>query len=116
MLFVFGYRAQKIRSKKISVLIHNSNARHDLNQCKVEVHFVKIQDKPDGTYEKIPNSEFTIARIGFSDNSSNYQIDGKVSTFKEVTRLLKEFGIDLDHNRFLILQGKFAKFDNKIKI
>lgn len=109
MLFVFGYRAQKIRSKKISVLIHNSNARGNVNQCKVEVHFVKIIDKPDGTYEKIPDSEFTIARVAFMDSSSNYLINGKNSTFKDVAKLLKEFGIDLDHNRFLILQGMARK-------
>ena len=30
MLFVFGYRAQKIRSKKISVLIHDSEKNQDI--------------------------------------------------------------------------------------
>lgn len=45
MLFVFGYRAQKIRSKKISVLIHNSDEHSDIQSCTVEVHFQKIIDK-----------------------------------------------------------------------
>jgi len=45
MLFVFGYRAQKIRSKKLSVLIHNSEEHTDIQSCSVEVHFQKIIDK-----------------------------------------------------------------------
>lgn len=45
MLFVFGYRAQKIRSKKLSVLIHNSDEHKDILSCTVEVHFQKIIDK-----------------------------------------------------------------------
>lgn len=45
MLFVFGYRAQKIRSKKLSVLIHNSDEHTDIQSCTVEVHFQKIIDK-----------------------------------------------------------------------
>lgn len=45
MLFVFGYRAQKIRSKKLSVLIHSSDQHKDVQSCTVEVHFQKIIDK-----------------------------------------------------------------------
>lgn len=45
MLFVFGYRAQKIRSKKLSVLIHRSDEHQDIQSCTVEVHFQKIVDK-----------------------------------------------------------------------
>jgi hypothetical protein len=39
MLFVFGYRAQKIRSKKIAVLIHDSDTHPDVRHCKVKVFF-----------------------------------------------------------------------------
>ncbi|XP_029163402.1 structural maintenance of chromosomes protein 4-like [Nylanderia fulva] len=45
MLFVFGYRASKIRSKKISVLIHNSNEYLNLNSCTVSIHFQKLLTK-----------------------------------------------------------------------
>ena len=45
MLFVFGYRAQKIRSKKISVLIHNSEGNQDISSCTVRVFFQEIIDK-----------------------------------------------------------------------
>ena len=39
MLFVFGYRANKIRLKKISHLIHNSENFPDIRSCKVKVFF-----------------------------------------------------------------------------
>lgn len=45
MLFVFGYRATKIRSKKVSVLIHKSEQFQHVPSCKVEVHFAQILDK-----------------------------------------------------------------------
>ena len=44
MLFVFGYRARKIRSKKISVLIHCSDHHQNLESCIVSVHFQRIID------------------------------------------------------------------------
>ncbi|KAM9318432.1 structural maintenance of chromosomes protein 4 isoform 2-T2 [Pholidichthys leucotaenia] len=106
MLFVFGYRAQKIRSKKLSVLIHSSDKHKDVQSCTVEVHFQKIIDKEGDDYEVIPNSKFCVSRTASKDNSSAYYIDGKKATFKEVGALLRSHGIDLDHNRFLILQGE----------
>ena len=44
MLFVFGYRANKIRSKKISVLLHKSDDYPNNSSCSVHVHFQKIVD------------------------------------------------------------------------
>ena len=44
MLFVFGYRARKIRSKKISVLIHSSDKHKNLESCTVAVYFQLIID------------------------------------------------------------------------
>uniref|UniRef100_F7D3S8 Structural maintenance of chromosomes protein n=1 Tax=Monodelphis domestica TaxID=13616 RepID=F7D3S8_MONDO len=99
MLFVFGYRAQKIRSKKLSVLIHNSDEHQDLDSCTVEVHFQKIIDKEDDDYQVIPNSTFSVSRTGYRDNTSVYHISGKKKTFKEVGKLVGSHGIDLDHNR-----------------
>uniref|UniRef100_A0A4W5M812 Structural maintenance of chromosomes protein 4 n=1 Tax=Hucho hucho TaxID=62062 RepID=A0A4W5M812_9TELE len=106
MLFVFGYRAQKIRSKKLSVLIHSSDLHKDVQSCTVEVHFQKITDKEGDDYEVIPNSKFYVSRTASKDNSSSYHINGKKTTFKDVGMLLRSHGIDLDHNRFLILQGE----------
>jgi structural maintenance of chromosome 4 len=44
LLFVFGYRASKMRQGKISELIHNSANYPDLDECSVEVHFRDIID------------------------------------------------------------------------
>ncbi|XP_037088683.1 LOW QUALITY PROTEIN: structural maintenance of chromosomes protein 4-like [Pollicipes pollicipes] len=106
MLFVFGYRAQKIRSKKISVLIHNSDNNENIQSCMVAVHFQKIIDKGDEDFEVVPNTQLVVARTAFKDNSSFYTVNGKRTQFKAVARLLRAHGIDLDHNRFLILQGE----------
>ena len=44
LLFVFGYRASKMRQGKLSELIHNSANFPDLDECSVEVHFREIID------------------------------------------------------------------------
>ncbi|XP_057325387.1 structural maintenance of chromosomes protein 4-like [Microplitis mediator] len=105
MLFVFGYRATKIRSKSVGVLVHNSPEHPGIDNCMVSIHFSKIIDRPDG-YEIVPNTEFVISRRGFKDNSSYYELDGRKVQFKVIERLLRNEGIDLDHSRFLILQGE----------
>ena len=45
LLFVFGFRASKMRQGKISALIHNSAAFPDLDYCEVEVHFQEVIDR-----------------------------------------------------------------------
>jgi hypothetical protein len=52
----------------------------------------------------VPNSQFVISRTAHRSNASNYYIDDRKSNFTEVTELLKGKGVDLDNNRFLILQ------------
>ncbi|CAD6578745.1 MAG: hypothetical protein TREMPRED_002256 [Tremellales sp. Tagirdzhanova-0007] len=54
----------------------------------------------------VPKSQLVITRTAFLNNSSKYSINDRTSSFTEVTSLLKGKGIDLDHNRFLILQGE----------
>ena len=54
----------------------------------------------------IPNSNFTVRRTAYKDNTSEYFIDDRRVQYKEVGALLRECGVDLDHNRFLILQGE----------
>ena len=44
LLFVFGFRASKMRQGKISALIHNSAAFPNLDFCEVEVHFEEVLD------------------------------------------------------------------------
>ncbi|KAI1499108.1 RecF/RecN/SMC N terminal domain-containing protein [Biscogniauxia marginata] len=44
LLFVFGFRASKMRQGKISALIHNSAAHPNLDHCEVAVHFQEVID------------------------------------------------------------------------
>ncbi|KAK7432285.1 Structural maintenance of chromosomes protein 4 [Neonectria magnoliae] len=106
LLFVFGFRASKMRQGKISALIHNSAEHPNLDFCEVAVHFQEVMDQPGGGHEVIPESELIISRKAFKNNSSKYYINGKESNFTTVTTLLRDRGVDLDHKRFLILQGE----------
>lgn len=122
LLFVFGFRASKMRQGKISALIHNSAAFPNLDFCEVEVHFEEVTDlvrfsnstsfqyaniiQPNGTQEIIPDTTMIISRRAFKNNASKYYLNSRESNFTAVTSLLKERGVDLDHKRFLILQGE----------
>ncbi|KXN85768.1 Structural maintenance of chromosomes protein 4 [Leucoagaricus sp. SymC.cos] len=105
LLFVFGYRASKMRQAKVSELIHNSANYPNLNECSVEVHFREIIDMPGpDAFKIVPNSQLVVSRHAYKNNSSTYMMNGQGSSFTDVRNLLKGRGIDLDHNRFLILQ------------
>ncbi|KAI5694321.1 hypothetical protein M8J75_014977 [Diaphorina citri] len=104
MLFVFGYRASKIRANKLSVLMHKSDQVGGVSRCSVAIHFAQIIDKPNEEYEIIPGTDLEIARTAFYDNSSYYTLNGKKVHFKEVAKVLRDHGVDLLNNRFLILQ------------
>ncbi|KAI9147563.1 Structural maintenance of chromosomes protein [Paramyrothecium foliicola] len=106
LLFVFGFRASKMRQGKISALIHNSAQYPNLEFCEVAVHFQEVMDLPGGGHEVIPDSDIVISRKAFRNNSSKYYINNKESNFTTVTTLLRDRGVDLDHKRFLILQGE----------
>ncbi|KAL2816803.1 RecF/RecN/SMC [Aspergillus cavernicola] len=106
LLFVFGFRASKMRQGKISALIHNSASFPDLPFCEVEVMFQEIFDLPGGEHEVLPDSQLIISRKAFKNNTSKYYMNSKETNFTAVTTLLRERGIDLDHKRFLILQGE----------
>ncbi|KAL1538699.1 Structural maintenance of chromosomes protein 4 [Salvia divinorum] len=106
MLFVFGKRAKQMRLNKVSELIHNSTNHQNLESAGVSVHFQEIIDLDDGNYEVVSGSDFVITRVAFRDNSSKYYINDRASNFTEVTKFLRGKGVDLDNNRFLILQGE----------
>ncbi|VDQ02531.1 unnamed protein product [Trichobilharzia regenti] len=108
MLFVFGYRASKVRSKKISQLIHNSELVPNAPSCMVSVHFQKIIDHGPGAmdYEVVPDTQFVVSRRAYKDNSSCYLINSNRAVYRDVANLLRCHGVDIDHNRFLILQGE----------
>ena len=90
----------------MSELIHNSQGLDNLEFCRVAVHFAEIVDQENQIYEIVSNSDLIVARTAYNNNKSQYFINEKTSSFTEVTDLLKGKGIDLDHNRFLILQGE----------
>jgi len=108
LLFVFGKKASKMRLKRVSELIHSSTGNTNLPSAKVEVTFQDIVDTGDGAYdyEVVEGSELTVGREAFKNNQSKYYLDGQNSNYSEVTELLKKRGVDLVHNRFLILQGE----------
>ena len=45
-----------------------------------------------------------VSRTAHKDRTSYYSLNGRKTPFKEIASLLRDSGIDLDHNRFLILQ------------
>ncbi|KAJ3029888.1 UNVERIFIED_CONTAM: hypothetical protein HDU68_010775 [Siphonaria sp. JEL0065] len=109
LLFVFGFKAKKMRQGKLSDLIHKSAQYPDLESGGVEVHFHEIIDLPGpDAFKVVDDSQLIISRTvekGKTDKST-YRINGRTSSFSEVTDLLKGKGVDLDHKRFLILQGE----------
>lgn len=107
LLFVFGFRASKMRQGKISELIHSSSTHPNLDFCEVEVYFYEVLDLPNGKgTETVKGTEMIVSRRAFRNNASNYYLNGRVANFTTVTALLREKGVDLDHKRFLILQGE----------
>ena len=108
MLFVFGFRALKMRQGKLSELIHNSEGGLKLDFCQVDIHFMHVvdDDKRVNVAHKVPDSDIIISRRATRNNSSQYLINGRNSNYTDVTTYLRGQGIDLDHKRFLILQGE----------
>jgi structural maintenance of chromosome 4 len=107
----------------VSELIHKSKNFPNLQYAKVTVFFQMIYEDHEGTdapeggstgdsavdsdaFEVVPDSHFVVSRVAGKDNSSKYTVDGKNATYTEVGKLLRKVGIDLDNNRFLILQGE----------
>ena len=62
----------------------------------------------------VPNSQVIISRVAYQNNSSKYFINNKASNATEVTTYLRKRGIDLDNNRFLILQGEVELMKPKV--
>ena len=56
------------------------------------------------------NDIMLLLRTANKDNSSFYSLNGKRAQYKEVAKLLRDKGIDLDHNRFLILQVNLSQY------
>ncbi|KYR00167.1 structural maintenance of chromosome protein [Tieghemostelium lacteum] len=115
MLFVFGFNAKQIRQNKLGELVHNSQDKKNLTNAQVSVYFQEIQDLPGEDYRVIEGSEFVVSRninkkfkkdgSGYTA-TSQYHLNGKQTTLDDLRPILKGKGIDLENNRFLILQGE----------
>lgn len=108
MLFVFGFRALKMRQGKLSELIHSSESGQKLDFCQVDIHFCHVIDDPVDPLaaSDVSGSEIVISRKATRGNTSQYYLNGRSSNYTDVTQYLRDQGIDLDHKRFLILQGE----------
>ena len=103
LLFVFGFPSRKMRFKNLSELIDNSANHHqDVMKATVEVHFEEVGEDE----ETIPDSTLVLSRSVTKSENSTYKINGMDKNLSEVKAILREKKIDLDNNRFLILQGE----------
>ena len=63
------------------------------------------QDAQEGEgFEEVEGSGLVVGRVAHRSNQSDYYIDGRKRQQKDVVACLLQEGIDLDNNRFLILQ------------
>lgn len=54
----------------------------------------------------VPGTDLVVSREAHANNTSKYSLDGRTATFADVTEVFKSKGVDLDNNRFLILQAR----------
>ncbi|KNC53172.1 SMC4 protein [Thecamonas trahens ATCC 50062] len=111
MQFVMGKRASRMRLKKVSELIHKSENYPACEYAKVSVYFQDIVDTGPGDedYTVVDGSQVVVTRVAYATNGSKYFLNDKSSSYSEVTALLRERGIDLDHNRSMVLQGEIEQ-------
>lgn len=96
LIFAFGKRANTMRSKRIEDLIHKSDTRKDLDFASVSVHFTPVGGGKGTILE----------RVVLQSGASHYKLDGKKENMDAVVRRLKSLGVDIERNRFMILQGE----------
>ena len=106
LLFVFGKKANKMRLKKLSELIHSSAASPDNKFAQVTIKFREIKEGENDSFEYVEGGDFVVARAVYKNSGSKYFLNGSESKFEDVNAILSKKGIDLKHNRFLILQGE----------
>uniref|UniRef100_A0AC34GQN4 Structural maintenance of chromosomes protein n=1 Tax=Panagrolaimus sp. ES5 TaxID=591445 RepID=A0AC34GQN4_9BILA len=106
LMFVFGTNAAKIRSTNLKALIHKSAAHQNLSHCSVTVFFVLCHDEDTGKYTSVAGSNFEVKRTVTNKGTSKYHYNGDTYNRDELRSKLQSHGIDMDHHRFLILQGE----------
>eukprot|EP00747_Dinoflagellata_sp_TGD_P161178 gnl/TRDRNA2_/TRDRNA2_178056_c0_seq39.p1 gnl/TRDRNA2_/TRDRNA2_178056_c0~~gnl/TRDRNA2_/TRDRNA2_178056_c0_seq39.p1 ORF type:complete len:1119 (-),score=39.58 gnl/TRDRNA2_/TRDRNA2_178056_c0_seq39:4108-7464(-) len=106
LLFVFFKRFNQLRFSRISELIHNSFFHHCCVYTKVDVHLTKVVIEDENKIFILPGSELIISRLAYKDNKSCYFINNRPATREELSYILNNLHIDIDKNRFFILQGE----------
>lgn len=104
-MFVFGFKAKKIRSDKLPALIHKSADIQNPKSASVQIYFVKIREE-DGKRTILRDTGFIIERTVNEKGTSKFYYDKKLVTRELLIKKLLDQGIDMEHNRFLILQGE----------
>lgn len=94
ILFVLGFKAKKMRHAVLKDLINAG-----CSEAYVELIFNQFTIKR--TLRGKLDSDSSLKNV-----VSKYELDGKEWPSNEIIEYLKERGIDLDNNRFLILQGE----------
>jgi len=109
IIFVFGKRANKLRLKKLSELIHRSDEHPDCKFAKVTLHLCEIRDKEGDEFDVVRGSRFTVSRAVSKSSQSTYRLNGERVKYDIIRELLLDKGVDLTHERYLILQGEVEK-------
>ena len=109
LVFVFGKRASWMRLKNLRELIHNSANYQNCFKASVTVYFEDILELDNKEIKIIEGSQISITRSITKKDESSYLLNGEKSTLKGIIKKLKEKGIDLDNNRFIILQGEIEE-------
>lgn len=91
ILFVLGFRAKRMRQRVNTDLIYCGSKRE--SECYVELCFRK-------------GSQVTSLMRQIKNGKSSYFINKKDATFQEVTEFVTSENIDIENNRFAILQGE----------
>lgn len=114
IMFVLGYRAKKMRQSRLSDLIYQSpsSTSTPIDSCEVSVHFQRIlsnnaiSSENDDNFPQMIGDPLIIKRVANRNLKSHYTMNGKTCSFEDISSRLQEEGIDLNHRRFLILQGE----------
>lgn len=96
LLFIFGFRSDKLRQDNLKSLIHKSSASM-ATSCRVSV----ILETKEG--------QIKITRAISESGYSYYYLNDSKCTLDLLKGLLFEHGIDLRTNHFMILQGEIER-------
>nr|XP_027200350.1 structural maintenance of chromosomes protein 4-like [Dermatophagoides pteronyssinus] len=102
--FCFGMRASRLRNKNLTGLIHQSQGLA-CSEAAVEIYLNVLADQSGG-----PSiSSFSVGRDISLNSRSRYFLNGAVCSYADVEQKLSSYGVDLNTNRFLVLQGEIER-------